>query len=337
MVWSPVYVDGLILRDRDADGVSGNGLEERLYAVQDANWNVQAVVSAAGVVVERYAYDPFGLRQVLDAGWSAVSGSSYDWVYGHQGGRLDAETGNVHFRHRDLDTGLMRWNRMDPIGYRAGDVNVYRAYGNNANKYLDPNGTDIIYLFRDNNGAIGHGHAAVLIGSDEHGWLYYSHSPTGGWYTGMWSVYSNVASIVLGRVFFQTANAALNSLSASDHYTHYVRYTTTQPQDMAAQAAAGTWSGRGYCAVGSNCVDLVNDTFVAAGITLPVTSVLRRPTTVSALPVSASAILSPGVSLAVARCQGRISSPRGTHEAMIRDSAPTKPHSHGTISSLLVK
>ena len=37
-VWSPVYVDALIERDRDAD--SNGTLEERLYAIHDANFNV---------------------------------------------------------------------------------------------------------------------------------------------------------------------------------------------------------------------------------------------------------------------------------------------------------
>jgi YD repeat-containing protein len=39
-VWSPVYVDALIARDRDTD--SNGSLEERLYAQHDANFNVTA-------------------------------------------------------------------------------------------------------------------------------------------------------------------------------------------------------------------------------------------------------------------------------------------------------
>jgi YD repeat-containing protein len=41
-VWSPVYVDALILRDQSSQH---NGvLDQRLYAVQDADWNVVALV-----------------------------------------------------------------------------------------------------------------------------------------------------------------------------------------------------------------------------------------------------------------------------------------------------
>jgi hypothetical protein len=34
-VWSPVYVDALVLRDRDTNG--DGTLDERLWVVQDAN------------------------------------------------------------------------------------------------------------------------------------------------------------------------------------------------------------------------------------------------------------------------------------------------------------
>jgi RHS repeat-associated protein len=139
-VWSPVYVDALILRDRDADNSSGNGLEERLYAQQDANFNVTALVNTSGTVVERYAYDPYGVATVMNASWSTLGSSAYSWVYLHQGGRLDATSGLHHFRNRDYSAALGRWANMDPIRYQAGDVNLYRAVGNNALTIRDPSG-----------------------------------------------------------------------------------------------------------------------------------------------------------------------------------------------------
>ena len=76
-VWSPVYIDALIERDRDADNSSGNGLEERLYVQQDANFNVTALVNTSGTVVERYAYDAFGVATIYDASFTSRSSSSY--------------------------------------------------------------------------------------------------------------------------------------------------------------------------------------------------------------------------------------------------------------------
>jgi hypothetical protein len=64
-VWSPVYVDMMVARDRDAD--NNGSLETRHYVTTDANFNVTSVVSSAGVVLERYAYDPFGAETYLNA------------------------------------------------------------------------------------------------------------------------------------------------------------------------------------------------------------------------------------------------------------------------------
>ncbi len=149
-VWSPVYVDALILRDRDADGNAANGLEERLYAQQDANWNVTALLNTSGTVVERYAYDPYGyVAAFLNASWGTLSGSAYAWIYLHQGGRFDGTSNLYYFRNRDYSPTLGRWMRVDPIGFAAGDVNLYRYVENRPANLLDPNGTDWLKCFTD--------------------------------------------------------------------------------------------------------------------------------------------------------------------------------------------
>ena len=45
-VWSPVYVNALVLRDQSSE--SNGVLDQRLYVVQDANWNVTALVDTSG-------------------------------------------------------------------------------------------------------------------------------------------------------------------------------------------------------------------------------------------------------------------------------------------------
>jgi RHS repeat-associated protein len=143
-VWSPLYVDALVLRDRDVDGSGGNGLEERLYVQQDANWDVTALVGVATgggwEVKERYVYDPYGAPSVLDASWGSRTGSSYGWVYLHQGGRYDANPRLYHFRNRDLSPTLGRWMQNDPLEYGAGDTNLYRYEANGPTGAVDPGG-----------------------------------------------------------------------------------------------------------------------------------------------------------------------------------------------------
>jgi RHS repeat-associated protein len=138
-VWSPAYVDALILRDRDTTG--DGTLDERLWPTHDANFNVTALVDDSGVVLERYVYDPYGLATVLDADWTADADGQSDvlWSHLHQGGRLDAATGLYHFRHRDYDAALMRWTRQDPMGYVDGMSMTLYVIGSPVLK-LDPNG-----------------------------------------------------------------------------------------------------------------------------------------------------------------------------------------------------
>ncbi|MBX3401304.1 MAG: RHS repeat-associated core domain-containing protein [Gemmataceae bacterium] len=157
-VWSPVYVDAMILRDRDTadDGT----LDERLWVQQDANFNVTALVDDNGDVVERYVYDPYGVATVLDETWSAIGSSAYGWVHLHQGGRLDATSGLYHFRMRDYSPTLGRWVTMDPKRYGTGDNSFYRYVGNVPVAFTDAIGLersretqrllqDIWSIFRD--------------------------------------------------------------------------------------------------------------------------------------------------------------------------------------------
>ena len=136
-VWSPVYIDGLVLRDRDTDG---NGtLDERLYLLQDANWNTTALVNSTGTVQERYTYTPFGQVTFRDASGSTLSGSAKDWVFLHQGGERIA-AGDCEFRNQVYSPSLGRWLSNDPLGFEAGDQNWYRTIGNNPGNGVDPSG-----------------------------------------------------------------------------------------------------------------------------------------------------------------------------------------------------
>ena len=131
-IWSPVYVDALI--ERDING-------QCLHVQQDANFNVTSLTNNAGNVVERYTYDPYGRVDFRNPDFTLeAGGSQFAWVYLHQGGRLDPTTGFYNFRNREYSPTLGRWLQVDPMGYAAGDINLYRYIFDSPNNLSDPLG-----------------------------------------------------------------------------------------------------------------------------------------------------------------------------------------------------
>ena len=108
--WGLRYIDDLVLRDRSVSGT----LDERLYSMQDANWNVTAICDPTGTVQERYAYTAYGVVQFLNASFAPSSGnvSAYEWETLYCGYRYDAGTGLYLARNRRLNPLLGCWLRL---------------------------------------------------------------------------------------------------------------------------------------------------------------------------------------------------------------------------------
>ncbi len=102
---------------------------EVLYALQDPNWNVVALVNTSGTVQERMTYDSFGRITFRDASFVANASkttSSYNWTKTFTGQVYDVETGLMLYRNRYYHPTLGRFITRDPIGYRGEDSNLYR-------------------------------------------------------------------------------------------------------------------------------------------------------------------------------------------------------------------
>ncbi|MDR3111178.1 MAG: RHS repeat-associated core domain-containing protein, partial [Planctomycetaceae bacterium] len=133
-VWGLRYIDDLVLREKGS---------ERLYSLADPNWNVIALIDASGAVVERMKYDAFGKITWLDAAFGAKTASGYGWNRTFTGQVLDSETGLMLYRNRYYHAGMGRFVSRDPIGYLAGDANVYRYVGNAPTTNTDLFGEDV--------------------------------------------------------------------------------------------------------------------------------------------------------------------------------------------------
>jgi RHS repeat-associated protein len=153
-VWSPVYVDAMVLRDRNADGNSATGpggLEERVYVLQDGNWNTTALIAGsvsgkvAGDVMQRYVYTPYGEASLLTPGWAEqIPPPEVPWQHQFQGLKITEMTGLAYVRNRDFSASLGRFIELDPMGFNAGDNNFYRFVGNRPIDQLDPLGLDYL-------------------------------------------------------------------------------------------------------------------------------------------------------------------------------------------------
>jgi len=148
-IWSPRYIDSLILRDADADnnsetgdlGGTGSGLEQRVFYLADANYNVTALVDTNGDVLERYLYTPYGVVTILDADFTddADGVSDYANTTLYTGREYNPETGIYYYRARYYHAELGKLIGRDLIVYA--DVNLYRYVSSNPVGNVDPSGT----------------------------------------------------------------------------------------------------------------------------------------------------------------------------------------------------
>jgi RHS repeat-associated protein len=138
-VWSPVYVDAMVLRERGS---------ERVYALQDGNWNTTALIAASGVpgkaagdLIQRMVYNPYGEVFLLNPDWTEQLGTPLvPWQHLFQGLKFTEATGLGYVRNRDYSPTLGRFIMLDPIGFSAGDNNWYRFVGNGPAGRVDPSG-----------------------------------------------------------------------------------------------------------------------------------------------------------------------------------------------------
>lgn len=100
----------------------------------DAMGNTTALTDAGGQVVSAYSYLPFG--ELLSASGSAVN----PFTFGGQFGVADRGDGLYFMTSRYYDPSLGRFTSRDPVGFAAGDANLYRYVQNDPINSVDPSG-----------------------------------------------------------------------------------------------------------------------------------------------------------------------------------------------------
>jgi RHS repeat-associated protein len=107
----------------------GSGAAREVFS--DRLGNVLSVADpATGVVSGTAVYDSFGGR--------STTGEAIR--HGFTGREHDAESGLIHFRARAYDPATGQFLQRDPIGFAAGDLNLYAYVWNDPYGWTDPSG-----------------------------------------------------------------------------------------------------------------------------------------------------------------------------------------------------
>ena len=130
-----------------------NGATYRLLT--DHLGSVRLVVDAAtGTIAQRLDYDEFGqITQDTHPGFQP---------FGFAGGLYDPATKLVRFGVRDYDAFTGRWTTKDPIGFLAGDPNMYRYLASSPVSFVDPAGN---FLVTAGVGALGGMAVGAAVGA----------------------------------------------------------------------------------------------------------------------------------------------------------------------------
>ena len=104
-----------------------------LWSLADRLGSIDTLTDKDGNVVDKRTFDSFG--RVL-----SQSNPSISFRYGYTGRERDLESGLDFYRARYYDSNVGRFISVDPMGFGAGDTNLYRYVGNNATNYTDPSG-----------------------------------------------------------------------------------------------------------------------------------------------------------------------------------------------------
>lgn len=133
--WHPHYVDALAFYYEPSSS-------KRFYSLYDALFNVTALVNKNLVMVERYAYDAYGKPTILEPNFSPDGNNKSDYYNEHlfTGRRTDPGTCLQLNRNRYYHQQLGRWVSRDPIGYAAGDMNLYTYVDGEPLASVDPLG-----------------------------------------------------------------------------------------------------------------------------------------------------------------------------------------------------
>lgn len=108
--------------------------------LSDRHGNVAFLVDNDGGLRESYKYDAFGRPTIISAGGEALSSSWYSHGFLFQGREYISQLGVYDYRNRFYLPATGRFLQIDPVGFGAGDMNLFRYCGDDPIDGSDPLG-----------------------------------------------------------------------------------------------------------------------------------------------------------------------------------------------------
>ncbi len=131
--YNNIYLAGSVVAIREA-GVNDESNPLLKYQHTDALGSPVAVTDAAGTVIDRTNYEPYG---------AAINKPAYDGI-GYTGHVMDGATGLAYMQQRYYDPGIGKMLSVDPVtAYDSGDWRQFNRYAyafNNPYCFTDPDG-----------------------------------------------------------------------------------------------------------------------------------------------------------------------------------------------------
>jgi RHS repeat-associated protein len=117
--------------------VDANGT---FWMLTDKLGSVRGVVDNGGILAAQVDYDAFGniIGSFQNPNITTAGLGRYGWT----GREIETELGLQYNRARYYDPAMGRWISKDPMGFAAGDSNLYRYVKNAPTNYRDPSGFD---------------------------------------------------------------------------------------------------------------------------------------------------------------------------------------------------
>jgi RHS repeat-associated protein len=117
-----------------------------LWTVADHLGSVRDLVDNNGITRQHVVYDSFGRRlsevdrNAAGTVIASTNAAAIDTIFGYTGREWDKDTSLQYNRARWYDPMTARWLSQDPIGFEAGDANLYRYVKNSPTTKNDPSG-----------------------------------------------------------------------------------------------------------------------------------------------------------------------------------------------------